>query len=134
MVVTQPVPPRVIVVSPRPKPRIARERHIRTIVNLSGSAIDDELSQARMAWKEYQSTRKRDAIYDYEQRKVIDVAQFTPQSFQDVPIPVACGGSVCVCEVLLEMALHQIVIQKCIVDVEQEYDSGRFGHCSPLLF
>ena len=28
-------------------------------------AIDDELAQARIGWKAYQSTRKRDAIYDY---------------------------------------------------------------------
>jgi hypothetical protein len=65
MVLTQPVPPRVIVVSPARRPRIAAERHIRTIVNPSSSAIDDELAEARIAWKRYQSTRKRDAIYDY---------------------------------------------------------------------
>jgi hypothetical protein len=68
MLVKQPVPlvrPRVIVVSPRCKPRIAPERHVRTIVNPSSSAIADELADARTAWKEYQSTRRRDAIYDY---------------------------------------------------------------------
>jgi len=62
MVLTQPVPPRVIVVSPTRRPRIVAERHIRTIVNPSSSAIDDELAQARIAWREYQSTRKRDAV------------------------------------------------------------------------
>jgi hypothetical protein len=53
------------VVSSARRARIAPERHIRTIVSPSSSAIDDELAPARIAWKEYQSTRKRDAIYDY---------------------------------------------------------------------
>src|SRR5262249_37065879 len=42
--------------------------------------------------------------------------------------------SICVCQVLLEMALHQIVVEKRIVDVEEEYDRSRFGHRSLLPF
>jgi hypothetical protein len=44
---------------------IAPEKHIRTIVCPYSSAVEDELARARIAWKRYQSTRKRDAIYDY---------------------------------------------------------------------
>src|SRR5262249_11978654 len=32
------------------------------------------------------------------------------------------------------MALHRIVVEKSVVDVEQEYDSGCFGHRSLLYF
>ncbi len=45
--------------------RIAPERHNRQIVSLSHSVVEYELISARVAWKEYQSTRKRDAVYDY---------------------------------------------------------------------
>lgn len=45
--------------------RITPERHIRQIGISSSSAIEYELISARVAWKEYQSTRKRDAVYDY---------------------------------------------------------------------
>src|SRR5262245_43265558 len=62
--------------------------------------------------------------------EVIDIAQFAAQFFKDVPVPVTSGGSIGVRQVLLEMALHQIVVEKSVVDVEQEYDSSRFGHCS----
>ena len=65
MLLKQPAPPRVIVVSPASSPRITPQKYIRTIVSPSSSSVEDELLQARIAWKEYQSTRKRDAIYDY---------------------------------------------------------------------
>jgi DNA-binding PucR family transcriptional regulator len=64
MVLTKPVPPRVIVVSPAHRAHIA-QASVRTIVSPSSSAVDDELAQARTAWNEYQSTRRRNAIYDY---------------------------------------------------------------------
>src|SRR5262249_365277 len=35
---------------------------------------------------------------------------------------------------VLEMTLHRIVVEKSIVDVEQEYDGGRFGHRSLSCF
>src|SRR5215469_13390520 len=64
--------------------------------------------------------------------EVIDIAQFAPQSFEDVPVPVTSGSSICVRQMLLEIALHQIVVEKSVVDVEQKYDGGRFGHRSLL--
>ncbi len=45
--------------------RIAPERHNRQIVSLSSSVVEYELISARVAWKEFQSNRKRDAVYDY---------------------------------------------------------------------
>ncbi len=45
--------------------RIAPERHNRQIVSLSSSVVEYELITARVAWKEFQSNRKRDAVYDY---------------------------------------------------------------------
>jgi len=44
--------------------RIAPERKIQ-IVGTSKSTVADELEHARAAWVRYQSTRKRDAVYDY---------------------------------------------------------------------
>jgi hypothetical protein len=61
------VPPQAIAVSPVRYFRIAPETHIRRIGGPHSSAVGDDLAQARIAWKEYQSTRKRDAIYDYLQ-------------------------------------------------------------------
>jgi len=59
------VPPQAIAVSPVRYLRIAPETRIRRIVGPSSLSVEDELAQARIAWKRYQSTRKRDAIYDY---------------------------------------------------------------------
>ena len=44
--------------------RFAPERKIQ-IVGTPHSTVSDELEHARMAWAEYQSTRKRDAVYHY---------------------------------------------------------------------
>jgi hypothetical protein len=41
------------------------ETRTRTIVSPYSSAVEDELAQARIARKKYQSTRKRDAVYEY---------------------------------------------------------------------
>ena len=57
------VPPQAI--APVRYLRIAPEKHMRTIVGPPISRIGDELAPARIAWKRYQSTRRRDAIYDY---------------------------------------------------------------------
>jgi hypothetical protein len=59
------VQPQAIAVSPVRYFSIAPDRHIRTIVGPTSSPVEDELAQARIAWKKYQSTRRRDAIYDY---------------------------------------------------------------------
>jgi hypothetical protein len=59
------VPPQAIAVSPVRYFRIAPETHIRRIGGPHSSAVEHELLQARIAWKKYQSTRRRDAIYDY---------------------------------------------------------------------
>lgn len=59
------IPPQAIAVSPVRYLRIAPEKRIRTIVGPHSSAVEHELAQARIAWKRYQSTRRRDAIYDY---------------------------------------------------------------------
>jgi hypothetical protein len=40
-------------------------RKILRTVSTRNFVVQDELDKARRAWKEYQSTRRRDAIYDY---------------------------------------------------------------------
>jgi hypothetical protein len=45
--------------------RILPETQIRRIAVASNTAVEDELAHARMAWREFQSTRERDAIYQY---------------------------------------------------------------------
>jgi len=52
------VPPQAVI------RRIAPDT-IRRIAGTSNSAAEDELAHARMAWTEYQSTRERDAVYQY---------------------------------------------------------------------
>jgi hypothetical protein len=86
------VPPRAIVVPQAKNFRIVPERQIRRIVGTSRASsvhradnlrpalttqqifqiarifdptVEDELAEGRAAWKNYQSTRKRDAVYEY---------------------------------------------------------------------
>ncbi len=61
---SRPVPPQVIAGYPVRKYRKAPEIQIRKI-GARCSPVDGELAEARMAWKKYQSTRRRDAIYGY---------------------------------------------------------------------
>lgn len=44
---------------------IPPRRKILRTVSTRNFVVQDELEKARRAWKEYQSTRRRDAIYDY---------------------------------------------------------------------
>jgi hypothetical protein len=44
---------------------ISQQHKILRTVNTRNYVVQDELDNARRAWKEYQSTRRRDAIYDY---------------------------------------------------------------------
>ena len=60
-------PPRATVPPRAVTRRIAPERKIQ-IVGTSHSTVSDELEHARRAWVRYQSTRKRDAVYDYLER------------------------------------------------------------------
>ncbi len=58
-------PAQAIAVSPVRYLRIAPETRFRRLGGSHSSAVEHELLQARIAWKRYQSTRKRDAVYDY---------------------------------------------------------------------
>jgi hypothetical protein len=60
-----PVSPRAIVVSKAKNFHITPERHIPKIVGTSSSVVGAELAEAHTAWRAYQSTRRRDAVYDY---------------------------------------------------------------------
>jgi hypothetical protein len=44
---------------------ISPQHKILRTISTRNFVVQDELDKARMAWKEYQSTRRRDAIYDY---------------------------------------------------------------------
>src|ERR1700730_1135728 len=44
---------------------IAPRHKILRTVSTRNYVVQDELDKARRAWKQYQSTRRRDAIYDY---------------------------------------------------------------------
>src|SRR5262249_15916904 len=69
-----------------------------------------------------------------QRTEVIDVPQFAPQFLKNFPVPVASGGAICLCQVVLEIILYAIVVEKRIVDVKQEHDSRRFGHRDLLCF
>ena len=58
-------PPLATVVRQAGNQGILPETQIRRIAGTSNSAAEDELAHARMAWVEFQSTRERDAIYQY---------------------------------------------------------------------
>jgi len=58
-------PPRATVVRQAGNQGILPETQIRRIAGTSKSDVEDELAQARAAWVEFQSTRERDAVYQY---------------------------------------------------------------------
>jgi hypothetical protein len=62
---TQPISPRAFLGSHTGALHIAPKRRIRMIIGPSSSTIDDELAQVRIAWRNFQSSRKRDAVYWY---------------------------------------------------------------------
>jgi len=57
--------PRTIVPSQSASRHIAPESQNRVIGATFSSAVEDELAHARMAWREFQSTRERDAVYAF---------------------------------------------------------------------
>jgi hypothetical protein len=61
--------------------------------------------------------------------QVVDVSKLLPQFFKNVPVAVARGGPVCLRQMLLQIGLHAVVVDQRVVDVEQEDDTGRLGHC-----
>ncbi len=68
MIMAKQSPP---VVSPRTILQVTKRlsipprRRIPCSVSTGSSVVQDDLDKARRAWKRYQSTRRRDAIYDY---------------------------------------------------------------------
>jgi hypothetical protein len=46
-------------------PHIAQEKQFPKNAGAVGPVVEDELAMVRVAWKGYQSTRRRDAVYDY---------------------------------------------------------------------
>src|SRR5215475_3760709 len=63
-----------------------------------------------------------------QRTEVIDVSQFAPQFFKDLPIPIASDRAICLLQVFFEISLYPIVVEEHVVNVKQEHDSGRFGH------
>ena len=61
--------------------------------------------------------------------QVVDVSELVPQFFKNVPVAVARGGPVCLCQMFLQIGLHAVVVDERVVDVEQEDNTGRSGHC-----
>jgi hypothetical protein len=43
-------------------------------------------------------------------------------------------GPICLFQVLPKIGLYAIVVEERVIDVEQEHDSGRFGHRSLSYF
>lgn len=60
------IPPRASAISQNNNSRIAlTTEQISRIARILDPTVEDELAKARMAWKKYQSSRERDAIYRY---------------------------------------------------------------------
>ncbi len=59
------VPPQAVAVPRVRYFRVAPETRTRTVVGPYSATVHDELLQAKIAWKIYQSTRERGAVYDY---------------------------------------------------------------------
>jgi hypothetical protein len=60
------VPPRVSAIPQPNHKRIAlTTQQISKIASIFDPSVEDDLAKARTAWAQYQSTRKRDAVYSY---------------------------------------------------------------------
>src|SRR6516162_3333385 len=67
----------------------------------------------------------------FQRPEVVGVSELAPELLEDFPIPIARGCPVGLLEVLAQMGLHAIIVDKRVVDVEQEDDFGRFAHRIP---
>src|SRR5262249_42090332 len=59
--------------------------------------------------------------------EVISISELREQLFKDRPIAVAAGGAEFAFEMALQIGLDPVVVQQCIVDIDQEDD--RLGTC-----
>ena len=57
-----------------------------------------------------------------QRAQVINISQFIPQLFEDFPVPVARRDSIFLFQMLLKIALHAIIVDERIIDVEKEDD------------
>jgi hypothetical protein len=52
--------------------------------------------------------------------EIVSIPQFDKQVVENYPVPVATGGTVLALEVDLDVSLDVVVVEKCIVDVDQK--------------
>ncbi len=57
--------------------------------------------------------------------QVISVTQLVPERHQDCPVPFPAGRSELLIHVLLEVGQDRVVVEKRVVDIDQEDDGSR---------
>src|SRR5262249_43800699 len=71
-----------------------------------------------------------------QRTEVIDVSQFAPQFFKDLPIPIASDRAICLLQVPFEISLYPIVVEERVVNVIRNTTAGVLGiaiSCQLLL-
>jgi hypothetical protein len=57
-----------------------------------------------------------------QRTEIVSISQFNEQVLEDCPVPIATGGTVPALEVGLDVGLNAVVVEKRIVDIDQEND------------
>src|SRR3954447_13361999 len=57
-----------------------------------------------------------------QRAKVVTIAQLDKKGLKNCPVPIATCRTVFALKIRLDISLDAVVVEKCIVDVDQEYD------------
>ena len=60
--------------------------------------------------------------------QVVGVPELPSQLLEDLPVPVPGRRPVCLLQVLAQMGLHPVIVDKRVVDIEEEDNVRHFSH------
>ena len=78
----------------------------------------------KMTWTELHVLRMLDAVA-LQRAKVIPVPELSEECLENHPVPIAAGGTVVPLQMSLDVGLDVVVVEKCIVDIDQKDDGVR---------
>src|SRR5262252_3749284 len=65
--------------------------------------------------------------------EIVPIPQFSEEVLENCPVPIATGGTVPALEVGLDVSLDVVVVEKCVIDIDQEHDlvHRSYPHATP---
>ena len=68
-----------------------------------------------------------------QRAEIVAIAEFAEQIFQDRPVAITAGGAVIVSQMGFDIRLQRVVIEQCVVDIDQKDNPMRRGHLGRML-